>query len=174
MTIIAAVTAGNYTHYLDVTLLSQNIAGNYSTISYNYFIHRNSVASYGAYNGVANRSFNTAVDGVGGGGPRTFDFRVTADISMASGTINVAHDAAGNKTVVGAFDGPVPTFTTGFPRASGSGAIVLPQIPRNRAIVGYSGAWHTCEVYYGENGVWKMAMMYVGVGGVWRMAQQLP
>lgn len=131
MAIVASGTFGNYTHYLDVTLVSQSIINNTSTLSYNYYIHRNTSSTNGAYTTTANHAFYATIDGQTFGGGRVFNFKTAADISMVSGTVVVGHAANGTKGLYASFSGPNPTFTSGFPYGSAtSGLITLTTIPR--------------------------------------------
>lgn len=131
MTVIAAVTNGNYTHYLDVTLVSQSVSANTSLVNVTYYINRNVAAGSGAFAGSPGRTFSTSIDGVGASNTLTFDFRTAATIYVVgtySQTLNHASD--GTHTVTGSFSGPATFVSSGFPATSGSGSMVLPTIAR--------------------------------------------
>lgn len=130
MTIISAVTNGNYTHVLDVTLVTQNVSANTSTISYNYYVNRNVAAGSGAFAGSPGRSFTAVIDGVTHSVTTTFDFRSASAISFVSGSQVVTHQPDGTHTVTGSFSGPATFVSAGFPATSGSGSLTLPTIPR--------------------------------------------
>lgn len=130
MTVIAAVTNGNYTHRLDVTLLSQNISANTSSVSYAYTITRNVASGSGAFAGSPGRSFTATINGTAHSVTSTFDFRTASPITFVSGTQTIAHNTDGTKTISGSFNGPATFVSSGFPETSGSGSLTLPTIPR--------------------------------------------
>jgi len=167
MTIVASATAGNFTHTLDVTILGQDIAGNYTTVSYSYNIHRNTSASGAAFGGP--RNFSVGLEGGLDTQSRSFDFRAYADLVVVSGSVNVAHNADGSKSISASFNGPNPTFTSGFPIASGAGTLVLPTIPRGPKVA-VGAAWQQSVAYCEVAGVWRNCIVYAEVAGAWRQA----
>lgn len=136
MTIIIAVTSGNYTHTLDLSVIGQDRASNTSKLSWVYNIHRNTSAGDGAWAGSPGRTFTATIDGVADSETKTFDFRAYADLTTASGTMVVGHNADGTRAVGASIYGPGSSVSAGFSITSGSGALVLPTIVRNRAKAG--------------------------------------
>ena len=166
MTVIAAVAAGNYTHSLDVSLLSQDLAANTSTLSYVYNIHRNVASGSGAWAGSPGRSFSVTIDGVGDTETKTFDFRVGADLTAVSGTIVITHAADGTRSVSGSFSGPSTYVSAGMPLGSGSGSMSLPRIPRGPKVE-VAGAWQQSIAFAEVSGAWQQCLVYTESAGAW-------
>lgn len=128
MTVIIAVTGGNYTHTLDAWVSSQDIAGNYSVVSYVYNIHRNSSAANGAY--ASARNFSVNINGQVDTESKAFDFRSYADLTAASGAFVIYHNADGTGSISASISGPGSYVSAGMPITSGSGSMALPTIAR--------------------------------------------
>lgn len=127
-TFTASVGAyGNYQLELDLNLVSQNIAGNYSTVSYAYRVRRvsGSTGTYGStsswfldVSGLARQQWDIP-----------YDFRTAgAVLNIASGQFNLAHHSDG--TAVLSSNGYWPHISTGMQSTIVSGSIGLPTIPR--------------------------------------------
>lgn len=117
--------SGHATYYLDVALVSQNQAGNYSTLN----VHIYAVADSG-WSGYAS--------GIGWscyGGSGTFSFNGTS-IEIANYNVNVGHDANGyGSWSMTASVGATGTSTYGGPLSwSASGS--LPRIPKAPGVPG--------------------------------------
>ncbi|WP_223693799.1 fibronectin type III domain-containing protein [Leifsonia poae] len=118
---MASVHTAHATYNLDVSLVSQNRAGNYSTLS----VHVYAVADAGWSGSASGIGFSAT--GYGNG---TFGFSGTR-AEVVTYTFNVGHDAAGNLTgyAVSAHTNDTGTSTYGGP-VDISQAVIVPRIPK--------------------------------------------
>ena len=123
---------GNY-FFIDWQLASQSISGNSSTINWQAKFHYNSSDAQ-LDNGSANLSGSRWSNG---GRVRNFggDFR-TRDVTLASGSFTIGHNADGTRSL--SVSGGVDVFQSG--RSSGSQSFTLPTIPRNSQVTSPSSA----------------------------------
>lgn len=151
---------------LDVSVVSQSIQNNTTSLTWNLYMHEHVNAN--PWRATANSSAVAVVGNtVYSSGSLSYDFRGTNAVNgIASGSITVTHNPDGTKTI------PIQaSFADGgniIGNASISTSLTLTAIPRNRAKVGVGGSWKTAEVFVGVNGEWKMAEVFVGVGGAWK------
>lgn len=158
---------GNYTHRLVVVESSSDPAANTSLIAWSYTIIRNVSAANGAF---GTKSWNISIAGTPYSGTTSFDFRNYVELVIALGTLTVAHNPDGTKTINSwAY---WPPHTTGMPGGTVGGDLTLTTLPRNRAKVGIDGEWEDCELFVGVNGEWKMAQPFVGVDDTWKQGAQ--
>lgn len=115
---------GNYTHFITVDLVSQNIANNTSVIRWSFYIRHDKFT--GAW-GTA--SWSGKVNNVNKSGTKSYDFGGSTDqIKIATGTQTVAHNSNGTKAIGLQFSWPWQT--SGMPGGYTSGVINIKTIPR--------------------------------------------
>lgn len=116
----------NHRLRLDVSQGTQNIAGNYTPISWALYIERTS--GTGSWYLTAGGSWSVNIGGqVTNGGAFTYDTRSTTLILLGSGTNNVGHNADGTLTLSVSASISAPGS---IGSASTSGAEGVPTIPR--------------------------------------------
>lgn len=156
---------------LVVTVSSQSISANTSTVAWNFYMDE--YVNANPFNNNGNSSASATVGSVVfSSSTLSYNFDGTnEDIGIASGSVVIAHNADGTKsiTVGGSYNGGNPIGTASF-----SNTFVLPTIPRNRLIVGDAGVHKTAEVYVDINGVRYMGQPYVGDAGVWKLLDSTP
>ena len=118
---------GNYI-FTDWQLAGQSVAGNYSNINWQTYMHYNSADAQldNGYTDCASRVWTN--------GGRVYNFAgnyTTRDMGLASGSITVYHDSAGNYTL-GVNNGVQP-YGSSYTGSSGS-AWALPTIPRYTSV----------------------------------------
>lgn len=125
------ITSGHTAYYfINWQLASQNIAGNYSTINWQAYVHYNG-ADAQLDNGIAN--LGGATRWANGG--RVYNYSgnfSTRDQLVASGTFNIGHNSDGNQTL--GVDGGITVYQSG--RTQGAASWGLPTIPRHATMTG--------------------------------------
>lgn len=125
-----SVTIGGQTnnyYFIDWQLASQNIAGNYSTINWQAYMHYTS-ADAQLDNGSAVLAGATRWSN----GGRVYNYAAnftTRDMFITSGSFTIGHDASGNYTM--GVSGSITVYGPGT--SSGSASWSLPTIPRYAA-----------------------------------------
>ena len=150
---------------LIVNQTSQNIASNYSVVSWSLAIIEGSASSF------SNTAigYNVKINGVTTSGSYTFDFRPsgTQTKTIDSGSSRVYHDADGTKTItVSGYTASTGT-TSGGP-GTASGTLALTRIPRGPNIE-VDGVWSRSLAYAEIDGVWTQCLVHAEIDGVWAM-----
>lgn len=120
-------SVAGYELRLDIELLSQSIANNSSTVSWNLYLTRApGTARYSAYQ----TAWSVDIGGAGAGGYFILDFRNYAVAHLGTGTRTVTHNpnGTGNMYVSGAFSESDPF--PGIGNATLGGFFDFPAIPR--------------------------------------------
>ena len=140
MSTISTTCSGNYGNhyylYLDYTLNSQSISGNYSNITLHLYAQADS-SSYGAYNLNNSNPYYVYVNGSAvTSGSEAMDFRGCATVSLGYYTGNVYHNSDGTLTITigGSFS---ISGTSSLSSGSISGSWTLPTIPRASNITSF-------------------------------------
>lgn len=150
---------------LIVTQTSQNIASNYSVLSWSLAIIEGSAPSYSN----TPIAYNVKINGVTTSGTYTFDFRPSGDQTKTidSGSSRVYHDADGTKTTtVSGYTASTGT-TSGGP-GTASGTLALTRIPRGPYIE-VDGVWSRSLAYAEIGGAWSQCLVYAEIDGAWAM-----
>lgn len=93
----------------------------------------------------------------------------TSTTTIATNSLNIAHNEDGNKTLTFSFnitDNTGVSYTCGT--ASASGSMTLTEIIQGILRLGITGVWKKANVYLGVNGVWKKCRAYIGINGSWK------
>lgn len=112
--------------HLVVNVASQNIAGNYSTISVQLYLER--VSGTGRWSGYTDNSWSVNCAGQGANGGGSYDLRPTGSQLLINQSFNVGHASNGTLTFTtsGAFHDPRGNIGD----LSVSGNVTAPTIPR--------------------------------------------
>lgn len=131
MTDYTAPLGTQYTLRLSVTLVSQNVAANTSTVGWTLTAIKNTGSGYWDYSAPTNWATN-----IGGtaysGSIASYDFRDYRELVLASGTTVVTHAANGSKSIAvsGSWDADNSSALQPGTVSSGGSPLVLTSIPR--------------------------------------------
>jgi hypothetical protein len=159
-----------FTLRASVSLLTQNIAANTSTVSVAFLILETSAQT--SFSGFpADNSWAMNVDGTAYSGNYTFDARPAGLQSwlQLSTTLVVPHNADGTKT----FNTTASSSSGVLGSASiGTQAFVLPRIPRGPKVETAPGVWaQSLARVETSPGVWQTALVRVETSpGIWQIA----
>lgn len=113
-----------HTLRLTVTEESQDIGANRSEVDWSLRALKH--PSWSSYSFSASNTWSVNVNGSVSSGTWTYDFRVSSNILIASGTINVTHNTDGTKTI----SSSASAYGTSIGSASVGGSLPLTTIPR--------------------------------------------
>lgn len=143
---------GNYYIDVDAQLVSQNLAGNYSTIYWRVDVVKTYGYGFWGSTGIGNKgSADSSAGGLWYAGDLSYDFRngsMTGRWTMASGTFNVAHRADGNAEYY--VNGSLTLAQLGS-ASSGTGWRSLPRlanVPDSPVPAGFGAIDQTSIQYY--------------------------
>jgi len=151
---------------MTVTVTSQNIANNTSTVSW---VCKTTKSSGTGYSGSGNMSGSANVDGsVWSVSGQNWDFTggTPKTVTWTSGSKTITHGADGTKTINW---GATVTLGSSVGKATISQSLTLPRIPRGPR-VRVSGTWRNTVAYVRQGGTWKIAIPYARQGGTWKVA----
>lgn len=158
---------GNYTHYLAMVEALVDAPNNRSLVDYTAWIHRDTSAANGAWGSkTGTGSFSgDASGGTSFSAPTTFDFRNYADLTIATGSFWVTHQADGTGSASGSFTWPY--HTAGMPGGTVYEGITLTPITRFSHDYYTGAAWDGDFLDVFVDGVWKQQIVEAWDGSAW-------
>jgi len=127
MTVFTGSLGASYRLELEVTVSSQSVENNTTTIAWVLRIEQ--LSGSGAFSFWSDNTWSRSINGVSSSGTRTYDFRTYDTLVLASGTQVVTHNADGSKTIAVS---AAWNDHGGSPLVDGSlsSSMALPTIPR--------------------------------------------
>lgn len=97
------------------------------------------------------------------------DYNGSSTVTLKSGTLNVAHDATGTKTMSFSFsvhDRDGESFTCGSASASGS-MVLTPTTGQGLVYIDNGSGWDAYQVYIDNGSSWDRYIPYIDNGSSW-------
>ncbi|MCU1440000.1 MAG: hypothetical protein JWP85_997 [Rhodoglobus sp.] len=165
MTNYDAALGTQYTIRLTVTLTSQNIAANQSTVAWSLTAIKNSGSGF---SNASPTPWNVSIGGTGySGNIASYNFASYSSLLLASGSTTLTHAANGtlNPSVAGNWN---PNNAPALAFGNASGSFPLPDIPRG-PFYGTAGSYQRTLAHYGTGGSYQQVLVYYGSGGTWNL-----
>lgn len=166
-TITGNGSRGHHKFTLTVTENSKNDSANTSNISFNFKLSPIQSGWDWATQG-SNISYNITINGTHYTGTIP-DYDGTRTLTVKSGTLNVAHNAAGTKTMSFSFkvtDRDGLSYTCGSASASGS-MTLTPTSGQGLVYIDKGSGWDAYQVYIDNGSSWDRYIPYIDNGSSW-------
>ena len=168
-TITGNGSRGHHGFTLTVTENSKNDGANTSSISYTFKI--SPIQSGWDWNTQGtNISYTITINGTNYTGTIP-DYNGSSTVTLKSGTLNVAHDATGTKTMSFSFgvrDRDGLSYTCGSASASGS-MVLTPTTGQGLVYIDNGSGWDAYQVYIDNGSGWDRYIPYIDNGSGWDM-----
>lgn len=168
-TITGDGSRGHHRFKLTVTENSKNDSANTSSISYAFSI--SPIQSGWDWNTQGtNISYTITINGTNYTGTIP-NYNGSSTVTLKSGTLNVAHDATGTKTMSFRFsvrDRDGLRYTCGSASASGSMALT-PTAGQGLVYIDNGSGWDAYQVYIDNGSSWDRYIPYIDNGSGWDM-----
>lgn len=158
---------GHHKFTLTVTENSKNDSANTSNISFKFELSPIQ-SGWGWATQGSNISYNITINGTHYTGTIP-DYNGTRTLTVKSGTLNVAHDAAGTKTMSFSFkvtDRDGLSYTCGSASASGS-MTLTPTSGQGLVYIDNGSGWDAYQVYIDNGSSWDRYIPYIDNGSSW-------
>lgn len=166
-TITGNGSRGHHKFTLTVTENSKNDSANTSNISFKFILSPIQSGWNWAMQG-SNISYNITINGTHYTGTIP-DYDDTRTLTVKSGTLNVAHNAAGTKTMSFSFkvtDRDGLSYTCGSASASGS-MTLTPTSGQGLVYIDNGSGWDAYQVYIDNGSSWDRYIPYIDNGSSW-------
>lgn len=166
-TITGKGSRGHHNFTLTVTENSKNDSANTSNIGYTFKISPIQSGWDWATQG-SNISYNITINGTHYTGTIP-NYNGSSTVTLKSGTLNVAHDAAGTKTMSFSFkvtDRDGLRYTCGSASASGS-MTLTPTSGQGLVYIDNGSRWDAYQVYIDNGSSWDRYIPYIDNGSSW-------
>lgn len=168
-TITGNGSRGHHKFELTVTENSKNDSANTSSISYTFSI--SPIQSGWGWNiQGTNISYTITINGTNYTGTIP-DYNGSSTVTLKSGTLDVAHDATGTKTMSFSFsvhDRDGESYTCGSASASGS-MVLTPTTGQGLVYIDNGSSWDAYQVYIDNGSSWDRYIPYIDNGSGWDM-----
>lgn len=166
-TITGNGSRGHHKFTLTVTENSKNDSANTSNIGYTFKI--SPIQSGWDWNTQGtNISYTVTINGTNYTGTIS-DYNGSSTVTLKNGTLNVAHDAAGTKTMNFSFkvtDRDGLSYTCGSASASGS-MTLTPTGGQGLVYIDNGSGWDAYQVYIDNGSSWDRYIPYIDNGSSW-------
>lgn len=168
-TITGNGSRGHHKFTLTVTENSKNDSANTSSIRFTFSI--SPIQSGWDWNTQGtNISYTITINGTNYTGTIP-DYNGSSTVTLKSGTLNVAHDATGTKTMSFSFsvrDRDGESYTCGSASASGS-MVLTPTTGQGLVYIDNGSGWDAYQVYIDNGSSWDRYIPYIDNGSGWDM-----
>lgn len=168
-TITGNGSRGHHKFKLTVTENSKNDNANTSSISYTFSISPIQ-SGWDWYIQGTNISYTITINGTNYTGTIP-DYNGSSTVTLKSGTLNVAHDATGTKTMSFSFkvtDRDGLSYTCGAASARGS-MVLTPTTGQGLVYIDNGSGWDAYQVYIDNGSSWDRYIPYIDNGSGWDM-----
>ena len=166
-TITGNGSRGHHKFTLTVTENSKNDSANTSNISFKFELSPIQSGWDWAMQG-SNISYNITINETHYTGTIS-DYNGSSTVTLKNGTLNVAHDAAGTKTMNFSFkvtDHDGLSYTCGSASASGS-MTLTPTSGQGLVYIDNGSGWDAYQVYIDNGSSWDRYIPYIDNGSSW-------